>query len=434
MSPARPAFRRPAHLAGARARCARGAALLAMLCLSCWSAAGLPGAAWAQAGFANEGTDILQGTQFGNQPTLFPADGRVRLLALALSPVDVTESAAEQIGLILQKNLSNTGHFAVVGPREINALFENQRPDLVDCREIACGVEIGKIIGAQKVLVGSLRRRGESFHLDVRLIEVVNNLTDYEEAVRFADDTMDEALFRLANSISDNTLVVGRVLSTSIRGIVLSLGIKDGIKLGDFLVIYKEDVPIANLEGQEIDRQRKNIAIVKILRVNDNTSEALLAHSVEEPQIAHFAATYRNPSRQTLLVEDTRRELDTGIRLENKLRPLELAPVALADSARREWQQRLTYAEAQQNFWYTVTAVGGIASLLVLSNYEDTNQVRILLAAALGVTGYGVYRSLEARDKLDEIQTEGRAKGFLNAGLDLHFGAGSIALSYNLKF
>jgi len=240
------------------------------------------------AAFADEGGDILQGTQFGNQPTLFPQDGRVRLLVLALSPVDVTESAAEQIGLILQKNLSNTGHFAVVGPRESNAMFENQRPDLVDCREIACGVETGKLIGAQKVLVGTLRRRGEAFFLSIRLIEIVNNLTDYDEAIQFGDEHMDESLFRLANSISDNTLVVGRVLSTSIRGIVLNLGIKDGVKLGDFLVIYKEDVPISNLEGQVIDRQRKNIAIVKILRVNDNTSEALLAHSVEEPQASHF--------------------------------------------------------------------------------------------------------------------------------------------------
>ena len=412
-----------------RAKIAPGLLALAILCL-----AALPRQAWGQAGFANEGDDILQGTQFGNQPTLFPNDGRVKLLVLALSPVDVTESAAEQIGLILQKNLSNTGHFAVVGPRETNALFENQRPDLVDCREIACGVETGKLIGAQKVLVGSLRRKGEAFNLDVRLIEVVNNLTDYEETIQFGDDTMDESLFRLANSISDNTLVVGRVLSTSIRGIVLNLGIKDGVKLGDFLVIYKEDLPISNLEGQVIDRQRKNIAIVKILRVNDNTSEALLVHSVEEPQVANFAVTYRNPTRQTLLVEDTRRELDTGIRLENKLRPLELAPVALADSARREWQQRMAFAEAQQNFWYTVAAVGGIASLVVLGNYEDTNQVRLLLAAALGATGYGVYRSIEARDRFNELQTEGRAKGFLTSGLDVLVGPDMIALSYTFRY
>ena len=239
-------------------------------------------------------------------------------------------------------------------------------------------------------------------------------------------------MFRLANSVSDNTLVVGRVLSTSIRGIVLNLGIRDGIKLGDFLVIFKEDLPIANLEGTVVDRQRKNIAIVKILRVNDNTSEALLVHSVEEPQASHFASTYRNPTRQTVLVEDTRRELDTGIRLENKLRPLELAP---ADSARRELQQRVARAEVERDFWYSVGVVGGIASLIVLSNYDDTNLVRLELAAGLIATGYGIYRGLETRDKLNELQTEGRAKGYLTTSLDLNFGPGGmVALAYTIRY
>jgi hypothetical protein len=394
-----------------------------------------PGTANAQSDFERGNAEIVQGTTFGNQPALFAEDGRVKLIVLALNPTDVTESAAEQIGLILQKNLSNTGHFSVVGPRETNAMFESSRPDLVDCREIACGVETGKLIGAQKVLVGNLQRRGESFFMSVRIIEVINNLTDYEQSIRFSDDNMDESLFRLANSVSDNTLVVGRVLSTSIRGIVVNLGIRDGIKLGDFLVIYKEDLPISNLEGTVVDRQRKNIAIVKILRVNDNTSEALLVHSVEEPQASHFASTYRNPTRQTVLIEDTRRELDTGIRLENKLRPLELAPVALADSARREWQQRVARTEAERDFWYSVGVVGGIASLIVLSNYEETNLVRLEIGAGLIATGYGIFRGLQARDKLSELQTEGRAKGYLTTSLDLNFSPGGmVALAYTIKY
>ena len=430
MSPARPAHEPAARLYRSLAVIAHSLLILALV--PAWLVSGI---ARGQATFETGDAGILQGTTFGNQPVLFSSDGKVKLLVLALNPQEVTESAAEQIGLILQKNLSNTGHFSVVGPREVNALFESQRPDLVDCREIACGVETGKLIGAQKVLVGTLQRRGESFFMSVRVIEIINNLTDHEELIRFSDDDMDESLFRLANSLSDNTLVIGRVLSTSIRGIVLSLGIRDGVKLGDFLVIFKEDLPIANLEGAIVDRQRKNIAIVKILRVNDNTSEALMVHSVEEPQVAHFASTYRNPTRQTVLIEDTRRELDTGIRLENKLRPLELAPVALADSARREWQQRVARTEAERDFWYSVAVVGGIASLVILSNYEDTNLVRLEAAAGLFATGYGIYRGLDARDKLNELQTEGRAKGYLTTGLDLSFGRdGTVALTYTLKY
>lgn len=393
-----------------------------------------PGDAAAQTEFADQGIDILQGTQFGDQPTLFPDDGRVKMLVLALNPIGITESAAEQIGLILQKNLNNTAHFAVVGPRETDAIYEQQRPELVDCREIACGVESGRLLGAEKVLVGSLLREGDLFRLNVRVIQVANNLTDHEDTVRFGDDEMDETLFRLANNISDNTLLTGQILSTSIRGVVLNLGIRDGLQLGDFLTVYKEEVPISNLEGQVIDRQRKNIAIAKVLRVNDRTAEALIVHSVEEPQVGHFAATYRSPQRQTLLVEDTRRELDTGIRLENKLRPLELAPVMLADEERTQWQERYAEAKAATDFWWTVAGAGGVATLIVFLNFDDSNFGRLQAVAALGITGYGAYKALEWRDTADALELEGRAKGYLDAGLHLELGPDGPLLAYTLKF
>ena len=114
----------------------------------------------AQTRFADGGLDILQGTTFGNQATLFPTNGLTKLLILALNPIEITESAAEQIGLIIQKNLNNTGHFSVVGPRETDAYYEDVRPELVDCREIACGVESGRLLGAQKVMVATLFRMG----------------------------------------------------------------------------------------------------------------------------------------------------------------------------------------------------------------------------------------------------------------------------------
>ncbi|HEX7929250.1 MAG TPA: hypothetical protein VF678_16765, partial [bacterium] len=278
----------------------RNAATLAVLLAALALGATAPDFARAQtprgSGFA--------GTIFAG-PNLFPEDGRIKLLVLGLHPTGLTESAAEQIGLILQKNLSNTGHFAVVGPREMNAAFEKEQPSLVECREIACGVESGKILGAQRVIVGTIRMEEPRFILKVRIIDPANNLTDYEEEIRFSDDSMDDDLFKLSNSISRNSLRIGRVLSTSVRGLVLSIGKRQGIKIGDQMIIYKQDVPIADLQGQQVDVQRKNIAIVKVLNVNESTTEAILVHHTEEPQVGHFAATYLDPARQIELVENT---------------------------------------------------------------------------------------------------------------------------------
>ena len=389
-----------------------------------------PGAALSQTAFPTGQGGPLVGTLFGDQPQLFPDDGRIKVLVIALNPFGITESAAEQIGLILQKNLNNTGHFAIVGPREMNALFEKDHPDLVDCREIACGVEAGKRLRAENVLVGTLRLDGQTFVLRVRLINTFSNITHYEEQIEFDDENMDESLFRLVNNISQNSLLTGRVLSSSIRGIVISLGAKHGIRIGDFLVVYKKEVPINNLEGDQVDTQKKTIAIVKVLNVNENSSEAILVHQTEEPQVSHFAQTFRDPVRQIELVEDTRRELDTGIRLENKIRPLTLAPVLLADSERRKWQSRLNAAEAQNRFWFTVAAIGGLVSLVLLNDFEETNSHILQTAGALGTVGFGVRRIFQIRSEINELHVEGRAKAFTSLRLEATPDYLGIALAY----
>ncbi|HUJ74581.1 MAG TPA: hypothetical protein VL359_06965 [bacterium] len=371
------------------------------------------GSLQAQAQFPGANTSNLPGALFANQPQVFPQDGRIKLLVLALNPTGVTESAAEQMGLILEKNLSNTGHFAVVGPRETNAAFEKDHPNLVDCREIACGVQSGKILGADRILVGTLRSQENRFYLRVRVIDPANNLTDYEEEIRFTDTSMDDDLFSLANSVSRNSLSIGRVLSTSIRGLVISLGKRQGLKIGDMMVIYKQDVPINDLEGQPIDVQRKNIAIVKVLNVNENTTEAILVHQTEEPQVGQYAATYLDPGRQIELVENTRRELDVGIRLANKVRPLELAPVALADSERKKWQYKLAVAEHDRDFWRTAAGLGAVVTLYNLNFYDSSTIGQLRLYGAAGVTVFSVIKWLHAREEINQINVEGRAKGYV---------------------
>ncbi len=389
-----------------------------------------------QAGFppAQPPRGGMPATLFAGQAQLFPDDGRIKLLVLPLNPTGLTESATEQIGLILQKNLSNTGHFAVVGPREVNAAFEKDRPSLVDCREIACGVESGKVLAADRILVGTIRSEDTRFMLRVRLIDPTNNLTDFEEEVRFTNVSMDDELFRLANSISRNSLRVGRVLSTSVRGLVISMGKRQGLKIGDMLVIYKQDVPITNLEGEQVDVQRKNIAIVKVLNVNESTVEAVLSHQIEEPQVGHFAATYLDSGRQIELVENTRRELDTGIRLANKVRPLELAPVMLADSERKKWLRRLEEAESTRRLWLGIGLIGAAATAYNLNFYDTSTFGQVRLYASIGVAGYSFYKWIRARNEVNQINVEGRAKGFVLEWAAPTMTAYGPALALNFSF
>lgn len=375
--------------------------------------------AYAQTSFPSSGSNLFPGTLFGDQPNVFADDGRIKVLVLGMNPIGLTESASEQIGLILQKNLNNTGHFAVVGPREMAAAFEQNQSELVDCRDIACGVESGKRLNADKVLVATIHLQGQMFVLNVRLINTFNNITAYQEEVRFTDDSMDQQLFSLVNNISRNSIRIGKILRTSVRGIVISLGARHGLRIGDRLVVYKQDEPLNPLQGEETPEQRKNIGIIKTINVNENTSDTIVIHKLEDPQADHFVKTYLEPTRQIELVEDTRRELDTNIRLASRVLPLQLAPVLLADNERREWQQMITAAESARRKWFTTAAIAGGIAVYFLANFDDTDLSTFGLYGSLGVAGWGVWKGFAAHNRVNDLRIQGRVRGYVDLDFQL---------------
>lgn len=409
--------------------------LLAVLLTAVPVLGGLARPVSAQTNFPSSGSNLFPGTLFGNQPNVFAEDGRIKVLVLGLNPFGLTESASEQIGLILQKNLNNTGHFAVVGPRELAAAFEQSEPDLVDCREIACGVEAGKRLNADQVLVSTISLEDQVFVLNARLINTFNNNTAYEEELRFIDENMDEQLFSLVNNMSRNSIRIGKVLSTSVRGMVISLGARHGLRIGDQLVVYKQDDPVSPLPEDVAPEQRKNIGIIKTINVNENTADAIVVYKLEEPQADHFVKTYLEPTRQIELVEDTRRELDTNIRLASKVLPLQLAPVLLADTERRRWEQELAYAEAQQARWfYTAAIAGGITVYLLYQGDTSDNFQQLMLYSAVGVTGYAVYKGFQYGEELNDLKVKGRARGYVDLDWNLLPRPGGASLTLTAKF
>ena len=382
-----------------------------------------------------EGPGLLGESLFADQPQLFANDGRIKIVVLGLNPFGLTESASESIGLILQKNLTNTGHFDVVGPREVNAAFEKAAPDLVDCREIACGVESGKRLGAGFVIVGTLQFNDPVFILRVRMIDTTNNLTDFEEEIRFRDETRGEDMFRLANNISRNSLLRGRVLNTSIRGIVISLGKVHGIKIGDHLVIFKEEVPNSDLEGKQVDTQRKNLAIANVLNVNQNSSEAIIVHKTEEPQVGFSVQTYLDNQRQIELIENTRRELDTGIRLANRIRPLELAPEIVIDTERAAWVRAVEDLESDRGFWFTMGLIAGGATLFVAHDFDSGEMSdQLQLGAAGTVFGFAIWKWVQARSGINELMVEGRSKGYVSYRILPYIAPGAMGVRLALRF
>ncbi len=378
-----------------------------------------PSLLWAQSNFFQEDvfqfeTDVMSG---------FSDDGRVKVLMLTLSPYGMTETAADEVAKALQLSIFNTNHFTVVGPSEWNAQIRDRDPSLADCNDIACGVLIGKLFRADKVLVGSIRTENVLMGMDevpgmtlsVRLVDVVTNETNFTDEIQFTDDQMHEQLFLLARRLSDNTELQGFVTGLTSSGIVIDLGTEHGLEMGTQLTVFRRETNDLELQGEGTPATETNIAIARVHRVSEGSADAIIIQRLTPVQEGDLVRTYINFDKQIRLISTARRELDTQKRLTPPTEPLNLQP-ELVVSEEDLWRRRLARAEAEEERWMLATIGTGAGTLLLLSGnlaiVEQGGIGQILPWAAGGAFLYSGYEYLQARNLVSELSAEGAVKGY----------------------
>ena len=376
---------------------------------------------WAQSGsYQNNNIDLDD-----NQLTGFSNDGRVKVLLLNLLPSGMTETAAQEIVKALQLNIYNTNHFTVVGPAEWNIQIKDSDPTLADCHDIACGVMIGKLFRADKVLVGTihseimLNEKGKeepSFILSVRLVDAKTNNTNFSDEVQFTDLQMHDELFRLAARISNNTLMIGNIVEKKQSGITVNLGRAQGIKAGQRFVISRQ---ISNKENEDVSNEKiyKNIGLAEVVQISDLSSEAVIIQKISSVSRGDKIQTYINTEKLNRFIMQTRKELDTQKRLQPKKRVFRLGPSVAAESKDYVlWLNRYNQTKAEHDRWMYTTAGAGGATLLFLSGIIETSGILELVPWIAGAgTVYGGIQFFRYRDILNEISTEGRSQGYFSS-------------------
>ncbi|MGK5093485.1 hypothetical protein WDW89_15940 [Deltaproteobacteria bacterium TL4] len=377
----------------------------------------------------------------------FSEDGRIKILLLTLVPMGMTETASEEILKALYLNLSNTNHFTLVGPSEWSAQIRARNPSMADCNDIACGIDIGKRLNADMVLVGKIRTQTilddlseeqEGMVLTVNMVDVITNINIFNDEVQFTDDNMHDALFQLAVRVSESTQLRGHVLSIKEKEISIDLGRAHGLKIGHQLVIYKQSSQTSELDGQPLGLSQVNIAIAQVHRINDHSSEAIVMQSLEDVQSGALIKTFINFAKQIQLISETRRELDSQRRLVPPRRPLQLTPEFLEtqNTGKDRWEASLETAKVSKTRWQYATLGAGVATLIILNNNftpftEDINRMLPLFAG--GATVYCGYNFVQYRNDVNALMAEGRVKGFfsqINYQWNLNLNAVQVALHY----
>ena len=371
------------------------------------------------------------GNIFGIQQTQlsgFSDDERVKVLLLNLLPSGITETAAVEIAKALQLNVYNTNHFSVVGPSEWNAQIKDRDPTLADCHDIACGVMIGKMFHADKVLVGTIHseimlndngKEEQSIILSIRLVDTRTNITDFTDEVQFNDLKMHDELFRMAERISDNSLLLGNVLAVKHSGIILNLGRAQGIKIGHRLVISRRKSFKSDSAENTVGKTFQKIALAEIVQVSDLSSEAVIVQKILSVAKGDQIQTYVNNEKLIYLITQTRKELDIQKKLKPKNRVIRLGPtVTKVSTDFSNWSKRFNMTKSEHDRWLYTTVGAGAATILFLSGtFNISGFLSILPWVAGAGSVYSGIKYFHYREMLNELSIEGRSRGFLNSSL-----------------
>jgi hypothetical protein len=126
---------------------------------------------------------------------------RIAVLDLEGKAVDANTSA--MVSDLLRTEMFKTGLFIVVERGEMNKILAEQGLQASGCTDTECAVEMGKMLAARKMLLGTIGRLGSSFHVNARIVDVEAGTLDFAESAQAAsEDELAAAVKAFASSLT----------------------------------------------------------------------------------------------------------------------------------------------------------------------------------------------------------------------------------------
>ena len=89
-----------------------------------------------------------------------------------LEPIGVSNDDARALTQRLTSQMIQIGKYTIVERSEMKRLLDEQKFQYSGCVDVACAVEIGKMLGAKTMVVGSVSKVGTVYSVDARMIDV----------------------------------------------------------------------------------------------------------------------------------------------------------------------------------------------------------------------------------------------------------------------
>ncbi len=149
-------------------------------------------------------TILLFFITFLNSTDLFSAE-KMRIAVLDLKANNISKSIARAAADLIRANLITTGHFTVIERVQMDTILKEQEIQQAGCTDNTCAVEMGKLLSANKTLVGEISSVGKTVVITIRIVDVEKGTADFSSMVKAVSlDVFDTVINKLTGQLIDS--------------------------------------------------------------------------------------------------------------------------------------------------------------------------------------------------------------------------------------
>jgi TolB-like protein len=195
---------------------------------------------------------------------------KMTIAVMDLQPQGVDPAIARTLSEIMRTELLNTGRFEVLERAQMDRLIEEmklQQTGLTDAQDAA---ELGKMLNVEKLIIGSIGQMGNTYQINVRLVDVGKAVTEVAERAECPsrEERLPETITDLIQKIAQKIPIRGAIVKVDGDKIYINIGETHGIHNGLTLRVVRKGEQITDLEGKVLGATETNIGVILIEEVH----------------------------------------------------------------------------------------------------------------------------------------------------------------------
>lgn len=181
----------------------------------------------------------------------------------------------------LTEALLGVRRFTLVEKMKLEEVMKEQAFGLTGAVDPSTAARVGRLVGADAILIGSINNEGRHFEIDARLVNaesgsVISAHSAYGETGN--PESRRRVMEELAQKFrGDFPLVDGIVVQVEKDKVYVDIGAVQGIRKGTKCVIYRDEDPIKHpITGEILGYKTRELGSVVLREVYDKMSEAVI--------------------------------------------------------------------------------------------------------------------------------------------------------------